>query len=337
MLSSDILRILALFDSGELLPRGHDFRKEFRRDDWKSERDVARGIRRLGHELRMLALCDDLDPLRQELREFRPHVVFNLLEEFAHEGAKVPVVAAFLGRARVRYTGCGPAVLRLCKDKARVKSLLLRAGVSTPAFQVVKRGSRPRRMSGLEFPLFVKPKAEDASYGIAAAGVVRTARALRERVLAIHRSGEEALVEPFIAGRELYASVLPGHPPLLLPLREVRFGALPPMKRVASYKVKWDKLYRRKMGIRYMFAKGWDPAVLRRTERCCLNAFRVLGLDGYVRIDLRVSPDGTPYILEVNPNPYLAKKEDFADSARGAGISWEELIARLIRSAPRKR
>lgn len=329
------LKVLALFDSSVPLPRGHDFQEEFAREDWKSEAHVVEALRALGHETRMLALFDDVRPLLQELEEFKPDVVFNLMEEFARDASRVPNVVSMLGLLGVPCTGAGPLSLRICKDKALTKSILGFHEVPTPAFQVFEQGKAVRRSAQLEYPLVIKPRVDDSSYGISQASVVSSDEALEERVRFVHeKSGQDALAERYIQGRELYASVLGNHRVRVFPLREVVFGSLAETgEPIATYKVKWSAAYRKKHGIAFMDAEGLGEPVLRRIEEACRDAYRALQLDGYVRMDLRLTPEGEPYLLEVNPNPFIAKDEEFALSAARAGYPWEKLIGAILQGA----
>ncbi|MFH2203719.1 MAG: ATP-grasp domain-containing protein [Elusimicrobiota bacterium] len=329
------LKVLALFDVGEPVERGHDFSEDFKLPAWKSEAHVFRGLKSLGHEVRALGLHDDLHQLVDEIKDFRPDVVFNLMEEFNKEASMVPNVVAVLEMLQVPYTGASPMGLRLCKDKALTKTILTQQGISNPPFQVFDRDKIVKKAGGLNYPLVLKPMVDDASYGIHQTSVVYDDEQLAERAKLIHEKGQDALAEEYVKGRELYVSVLGTKRLRVFPIREVRFGRLADdtAEPVASYKVKWDKSYRRKWNITYGYASDLDEALTARIQDMARAAFRALHLTGYARVDMRLTPDNEPAILEVNPNPYIAKDEDFAQSAKKGGRSWKQLLQAIINEA----
>ena len=330
------LRVLALFDVAVPLGRGHDFTNDFKTEDWKTEGQVVRTLKSLGHEVGTLGLHNDLHVLVDEIKEFRPDIVFNLMEEFDSDPAMVPNVVAVLETLKVPYTGATPLGLLLCKDKDLTQSVLAQAGVPTPPSQVFEPDKAVKKTGALKFPLVVKPKVDDASYGIHQASVVYDEKELEERVRFIHeKTKQDALVEQYIKGRELYVSVLGTRRLRVFPMREVKFGKLADDNEepVASFKVKWDKEYRRKWNITYAHVKDLEDPLVRRIEDMCKTAYRALKLSGYARVDLRLTSDNEPCILEVNPNPHIERREDFAASALKAGFSYEKLIQAIINDA----
>ncbi len=327
------LEVLALFDAGHPLAPGEDLREILKSDDWKTEAGVLKALRRLGHRHGHLVVFDDLAPLRRRLAEPRPDVVLNLADMLGNDTARDHEIASCLARSGVPFTGCGPAALRLCKDKAAAKRLLTAAGVRTPAFAVLRRGGRAAAPRRLRFPLVVKPLRQEASYGIALASFVRTAAELAARARFIHsRMKDDALAEEYVGGRELYASLLGGRSPQVLPLRELVFGQVPPgAPRLATWRAKWNESYRERRGLRNRSATGLPPAVVRKIGSVCRRIHRLLKIDGCVRLDLRLTAQNEVWFIEANPNPIMAKDEDFAQSAGKAGISYPRLIDRILR------
>lgn len=331
------LKVLILFDGPVAPPRGHDYAEELKRPDWACEAQIVDALRALGHQIRMITVADDVVPLIDEIRENRPDVAFNLLEEFKGNPALVPNVVCLLEMMGVPYTGSGPLALRLCKDKALTKIVLTQCGVPNPAFQIFEPGKAIKRQEWLELPVVVKPTLEDASYGIAKASVATTDEAFVERVRFLHeKTGQSVIAERYVDGREIYGSILGNQRLRFLPLREVSFGQLAEAgPAIATFHVKWSEEYRRKWGIEYGFAENVPDALARRIEEVCKSANRALRITGYSRIDLRLDVEGEPTILEVNPNPNLAADEDFAQAALKAGISWEKLVQSILDLAMR--
>jgi D-alanine-D-alanine ligase len=301
-------------------------------DEWRTEYDVVSALRAGGHEVQTLGVLDSLTELRSALIEWQPEVVFNLLEEFNGIVTYDQHVVAFLELMRAPYTGCNPRGLLLSRDKVLCKQLLAFHRIPTPQFAVFRRGARfavPRR---LRPPLFVKSATEDASLGIAQASVVEDLPRLRERVQFMHEQiGSDALVEEYIEGRELYVGVLGNQRLTRLPVWEMRFGSLPQsLPAIATRKVKWDRAYQQRYEITTRAAEELPPQVLSHLDRLSRRIYRALHLSGYARIDFRVREDGSVFMLEANANPNLTSAEDFAESARAAGIEYPALLERIM-------
>jgi D-alanine-D-alanine ligase len=299
---------------------------------FKTEFDVREGLRALGHEVLMVGLTDELAPLRKALEEFKPHVVFNLLEEFRGEAIFDAHVVGYLELQRTPYTGCNPRGLLLARDKALSKKVLAYHRIRVPNFRVFPRYRRIKRPARLEFPLIVKSLIEEGSYGIAQASVVHNDKALEERVSFIHEKiRTDAVVEQYIDGRELYAAVLGNHRLQVLPTWEIFLDTLPEdAPRIATRKVKWDLGYQEKHGLRIGRAKGLSEEMERRIARLSRRICRRLGADGCVRIDYRLDSQGELYFLEANPNPDIAEEEEFASAANAVGIDYLTLLQKIV-------
>ncbi len=326
------LRTLVVVHSSLVPPASLAGYSEKQIDEWRTEYDVVSTLSAAGHELQTLGVLDSLTELRTALLEWKPEVVFNLLEEFNGIVTYDQHVVAFLELMRAPYTGCNPRGLLLSRDKVLCKQLLAFHRIPTPQFAVFRRGQRfalPRR---LRLPLFVKSATEDASLGIAQASVVDDIARLRERVQFMHEQiGSDALVEEYIEGRELYVGMLGNERLTRLPVWEMRFGSLPEsLPAIATRKVKWDRAYQRRYDITTRAAEELPPPVLQQLDRLSRRIYRALHLSGYARIDFRVRDDGSVFMLEANANPNLTREEDFAESARAAGIEYRELLERLM-------
>ena len=301
-------------------------------EEWRTEYDVMTALRKAGHEVRCLGVLDSLTELRAAVADWKSDIVFNLLEEFGGIVTYDQHVVAFLELLRQPYTGCNPRGLLLSRDKLLCKQLLAFHRIPTPRFAVSRRGARLHLPRKLKFPLFVKSTVEDASLGIAQASVVEDAARLKERIEFVHAQvGSDALVEEFIEGRELYVGVLGNERLTRLPVWEMVFGSLPEsLAAIATRKVKWDKRYQQKYGITTRAAQDLAPVVVARLDKLSRRIYRALGLSGYARMDFRVTAAGEVYVLEANANPNLEAAEDFAESARAAGMPYNELLEKLM-------
>ncbi|MEQ1859658.1 MAG: hypothetical protein ABMA13_06965 [Chthoniobacteraceae bacterium] len=327
------LKILALFDAIRATTLDQDLSAELKTEDWKTEANVLAALGALGHTVDHLAIFDDLDLLRQKLTSFAPDVVFNLADQFKNNRAFDTAIASFMEMHGVRYTGCGPTGLTLCKHKGISKKILGYHRIHVPDFVIIARGARIARPKRLKFPILVKPLKEEASLGISQASFVETDDQFRERVAFIHEKyAGDVIAEEYIEGRELYVSVMGNLQLRVLPIRELVFREVPPDEpKIATYRAKWDEEYRKKWGLQNQFAEGLDPALVAGIERTCKRIYRLLTIDGYARIDLRLNAAGEVYFIEANPNPILAEDEDFAQSAARAGLAYPQLIERIIR------
>jgi D-alanine-D-alanine ligase len=240
-------------------------------------------------------------------------------------------VVSYLELLRVPYTGCNPRGLMLARDKALSKTILHYHRIPVPDFAVVHVGRKVRPLKKLGFPLIVKSLTQEGSSGISQASVVEDEAKLRERVRFIHDSiGTDAILERYIDGRELYVGILGNERLTVFPVWELHFTKRgDEVHRIATERVKWSTKYQRKYGIETHEAKLPED-VTARVQHLCKRVYRSLDLTGYARIDLRMDAAGKPFVIEANPNPQLGYGEDFAESAERAGVSYEQLLQRII-------
>lgn len=299
--------------------------------EWRTEFDVVTTLRDMGHEVRPLGVRDDLGAIRNEIESWKPHVAFNLLEEFHGVSLYDQHVASYLELMRQPYTGCNPRGLMLSHDKALSKQILTYHRILTPRFVVYPRRRAVQPVRRIKYPLLVKSATEEASYGIAQASLVNSDDELKERVRFVHEHVQsDALVEEYIDGRELYVGILGNQRLQSFPIWELRFTKNDNVPFIATAKVKWDQDYQQKLGVETAKALDMPAAEAEAIIRQCIRTYRALHLTGYGRIDLRLAPDGRAYVLEANPNPDLSIGEDFAESGQAAGYTYEDLLQRIL-------
>jgi D-alanine-D-alanine ligase len=322
-----------LFDGASPTTLDQDFSKEMKTTDWKTEANVMAALGTLGYTAEHLAIYDDVDLLRQKLETFAPDVLFNLVEQFKNNPGFDQNIVSFFEMQGLPFTGCGSTGLTLCKHKGISKKILHYHGIHVPNFVVIPRGQRIGRPKQLKFPILVKPVKEEASYGISRASFVETDELFRERVAFIHEKyNSDVIAEEYIDGRELYVSLLGNVKLTVFPIRELVFREVPPNEpKIATYKAKWDDEYRKRWGLKNQCAEALDPALVAHIGETCKRIYRLLTIDGYARIDLRLTADNKIYFIEANPNPHLAEDEDFALSANKAGLAYPQLIDRIVR------
>lgn len=304
-----------------------------RMEKYRTEYDVKQALLRIGHEVQVIGVYDDLAPLRKTIEEWKPDIAFNLLEDFAGNSALDYYVVSFFEMMRLPYTGSNPRGLLLARDKALSKKLLAFHRISVPDFEVFPFGKKlGRRLRRMAYPVIVKSLMEEGSIGIAKASYVENEKELRERVSLIHEKVKgDAIAEQFIDGRELYVTVMGGLKLEVLPIRELVFGNMEPgVPKMATYKVKWDAKYREHWGIEYQFARNLPNGMVENIGHVCKRIYRTLNMSGYGRIDLRLDANGKVYVLEANPNPGIARDEESTLSAIKGGFSYDSFIQHIL-------
>jgi D-alanine-D-alanine ligase len=245
----------------------------------------------------------------------------------------VPLVLELMG---IPFTGSPPEALSHGLYKDRVKRRLEAAGVPTPPARVMTRATDP---CDLPFPLIVKPVHEDGSVGISRRSVVRDEAELREVVGEIVQSlRQPCLVEQYIEGRELNVALFGFPAARVLPLSEIDFSGLPEgAPAIVSYEAKWNEGSADDRGTVPVLHPQLSNNVAARVRRVALEAFRAVGVRDYGRIDVRLTQNGIPYVIDVNPNCDLSRHAGMARAAAAVGIDYAALTKLLVRYALRRR
>lgn len=311
---------------------GPDFEHYITGPDWATESDVLHALRENGHVVQVVGLFDKVEPLLKSVSEHRPDIIFNLVEHFRNDTSLERDVVGLIELLGIPYTGTGPTGLSLCKNKGLMKKLMTFHKIKTPKFGILNRNKPVHRPTHLRFPIIIKPTREDASYGISQASFVESDGALEERVKYVHQSlNQDALIEEYIEGRELYLSVIGNDRVKVLSPRELVFKEVPDDEpKIATFKAKWDEEYRKKWGIQNRFANPIGEGVYKHLIQVCKRVVRILMIKGYGRIDLRLTPAGDIMILEANPNPGISKEEELPLSAEKDGLAYNALIQKIL-------
>jgi D-alanine-D-alanine ligase len=251
----------------------------------------------------------------------RPDVIFNLVESVGGEGRLIHLAPVLFETMRVPFTGNGSAPMALTSDKRLTKRLLAARGVAVP--EDWPRGG-PRWI--------VKSLWEHASIGLDDSCIVGAADvpATMERMKP--HMGGAVVAETYIEGRELNVSLLEEGSELhVLPAAGIVFGLPPGRERIVGYRAKWEEGSVEYDGTWRTFeVPGIDLVAL---ETLCRQVFRELGLRGYARVDLRVSEDGVPHVLEVNTNPCLSPGAGFAAAVEQSGRTLQDAVILLLSRA----
>ncbi len=295
---------------------------------------ISRALHNEGFRAREVNLKDDLAKLHGLVSRNRPDAIFNLTEHFRDDAGLESAVAALLELYRIPYTGASAFGLALCRRKGLTKQLLLQNGITTPRYLLLTRPKITRR-HGLRYPLIVKPARQDASSGVEPGSVVNDFEQLvRQLDRVFEQFRAPILVEEFIEGKELHVSVLGNTPPEALPIIEFDFSKLAgEHPSVITYDVKWNPLAPAYHRVHTFCPARIDRRVERLAKARALAAYTITSCRDYARIDMRLSDDGIPHVLEVNPNPDLTEGVSFMESAEKAGLSFSATLHRIVEFA----
>jgi D-alanine-D-alanine ligase len=326
------LKVLVTIDVNFDPAPGYDFRQHFGQGDWETTTDVVQALERLGHEPIIAAVHRDVLAAADAVRTHRPDIVFNLVEALDGDRSHEPAFAGLLEMLGVPYTGVDSAGLALCKNKGVAKKILAYHRIRVPRFVVSHRRRPLKRLDRFGYPAFVKPMSQESSAGISRKSLVQNAEDCLERVRFIHeRQGEDAMIEEFVDGREFYVGVAGRNRLTVFPPRELFFDHVPDgTPAFATYKAKWDADYRKRWGIHNGPADELPEKVAQALLEVSRRTVQALQIDGYVRVDLRLTRAHEVVVIEANPNPSLARDEDFAQAAGAAGLEYDALVQRIV-------
>ncbi len=276
-----------------------------------------------GHEVVRIPVNPDARWI-ERMRKAKFDLAFNLCEGVDGVASLEPAVVSVLELLGVPYSGSSSATTALCLRKDLVNSLLDRFGLPVPRWSVTRPGGA---LPAVGFPAICKPAAEDASLGVEQRSVVRTGRALAERIDAMHERWNDVIVQRYIDGREVNVGIIGDR---VLPIAEVDFGAMPRgMWRIVSYRSKWVTGSDEDLGAAPQCPADLPSELTAEIVTVALAAWRAVGGTGYGRVDMRIDRAGRPWILEVNANPDLSPGAGLSRMAETLGLDYGALI-RLI-------
>jgi D-alanine-D-alanine ligase len=307
--------------------RGKRRKKKLEKAD---REEIFEALGKLGHEP-FYQVLDGAEKTLVALAKFDADLVFNLTESYAGDDTKDMNIAAYLELLDLKYTGAGPHAMYLAQDKALAKKIFAFHGIKTPFFATSYRGKLDHSHD-ISFPLIVKPTSEDGSIGIDQGSFVESVKELMERIHYIQEEfNSPALIEEYIEGREIYAAILGNENPEVLPMVELDLSKLPKgTPKIAGQEVKWATDTEAYRVTKSAPAEDLDEATTKRLSETALSAYQALKLRDYGRIDMRLSKKGEVFVIEANPNPWLASTAEFVMAAKKAGRNYTELIAEIV-------
>jgi D-alanine-D-alanine ligase len=283
-----------------------------------------------GYRVKTLEMNDHLGSMIRKILASRADLLFNLCEEFRGQTRLEMHIAALLELLDIPFTGSPALVLGFSQDKGKTKSILSYHGIPTPAYDVVNPGE-DGSVGSLRFPLIVKPLWEDGSLGISNDALVQDPPSLIQQTRKLHRIHRQpALVEEYIEGRELNVSILGNEEVQVLPISEIDFSTMPPgIPKICGYEAKWVESSEEFTHTVPLCPAPLSPEVEERVKMVSLESYRLIGCRDYARVDIRLNPDGVPYVLEVNANPDISPDAGMSRSAKAAGLPYSRLIGRI--------
>jgi D-alanine-D-alanine ligase len=295
---------------------------------------LLKGLEKEGFDARSVNIKDDFNRLLRSLTAPRPDVVFNLVEFFNDNPLHEDRVAALYDLLQIPYTGSPPMTLAICQRKGLTNQILKAFRIPTPRYKLIKQKAIPK-LTGLRYPLIVKPAWEDASAGVTEDAVVEDRGQLEHgvgKILADYN--QPVLVEEYIEGRELGVSVMGNRNPRVLPVEEIDFSDLPPdQPAIVTYESKWDPLSKEFHRGRLVCPAKLPRSTRQRVRKVALQTYQVMGCRDYARIDIRLDKSDNVFVLEVNPNPDLTEGVGFIASSAAAGISFSKALRMIVDEA----
>ena len=291
-------------------------------------KQVGKALKALGHEVSHLDFSLNLQRVKNRINAIRPDLIFNLVETL--EGCRLIHLAPALFEAMgIRFTGGSSCAMMLSSDKLTAKHLMRKEGLPTPPW--LEEAELDGLAAFLGHPLIIKPVAEEASVGITDASVqtFHDETSLKKAL-----AGGKNFAETFIQGREFSVSVLAlGDEMITFEPAEMLFIDYPSNKpTIVGYEAKWEESSFEYMHTQrnFLFSQG-DEQLLIALGQLSRKAFLLFGGKGYARVDFRIDECGDPFILEVNLNPCIAQDSGFVAAAQREGLSYDEMIALIIR------
>jgi D-alanine-D-alanine ligase len=299
---------------------------------------VGRALSELGHECVELTCSMDLQGFLQKVREAYPQLVFNLVESLDGHGRLIHVPALILDLLAIPYSGAPADALYLTSSKILTKKILAGAGIPTPSFY--SPGDLRTKSAPLNGPYIIKSVWEHASVGLEESSVLpvkSSDQLLAEMEKRRNQLGGDCFVEQYIEGREFNLSIVASQEgPEVLPPAEMRFIDYPPGKwKVLGYRAKWDEASFESLHTQrsFEFPKSERP-LLQQLMDLARRCWQLFGLRGYARVDFRVDERNQPWVLEINANPCLSPDAGFVAAASQAGLSYRQVVERIIRDVP---
>jgi len=279
-------------------------------------------------KIETLEVDNDILDIINKIKGITPDICFNLVESINGISSLESNFAGLLELLELKFTGNGLLTLAACIDKIITKQILISNDIPTPYYTVKKLNEQLPNNINLNYPLIIKPAYEDAGIGISEKSIVNNNIELKEQikyVSSIYK--QDLIIEEYIEGREFNIGLLGN---TILPISEICFTLPQNLPNIVSYEAKWSS--------ESIYYKGTMPKVPADISQniktllteTALKAFNALQCKSYARVDIRLSKNNIPYVIDINPNPDIMPDSGFANSAKAAGIEYPELLHTIL-------
>jgi len=294
---------------------------------------ITSSLKNYFSEVEVLPIDRNINSTYALLNNASPDAVFNFVESVEGIASFESFHAGIYELMGISYTGNKPQTLANCLNKAFAKNILKAFGINTPSYMICKDVAELNKENfNLRFPVITKLLKEDASIGISENSVVKSFEELTKQIeFLIKNFHQEVIIEEYIEGREFNVAVLGDK---ALPISEIKFDGLPDgLPKIVTYEGKWiaDTIY-------YNNTVPSCPAKITNKqkkilEETALKSFHALECRDYARVDIRLTTDNIPYVIEVNPNPDISTDSGFSRAAKAAGLTYPELLFNIAQFA----
>jgi D-alanine-D-alanine ligase len=276
-----------------------------------------------------------------KIKEIRPDIVFNIAEGMnaVSREAQIP---AMLDLLNIPYSGSDPLTLVICLDKARTKEILSYYKIPNAKFFVADDKDSIDDQK-IKYPAIVKPVSEGSSKGIYSSSFVKSESELKTEVKRITEEyNQSALIEEFLPGREFTVAIIGNNSDTeVLPIIEINYKDLPQdFIQIYSFEAKWILDTKENPLDIYQCPAPLSPDLETKIKNVALSAYKILRCRDWSRIDVRLDANGEPNIIEVNPLPGILPDPNdnscFPKAARTAGLSYNEMINKVLLAAARR-
>ncbi len=295
--------------------------------------NLFKALSGLGYPVVKIPVRGNLKELENKLSFYSPQetFIFNNCDGFNGKNFGAVQVIRLVEQMGFGHSGASADSIELCTNKPLCKENLQRFGVPTPRYQVFERAEGEFQ---LEFPVIVKPTVEDASMGIDLGSVVCNREDLFRRVAYIIEEYQQAaMVEQFIAGRELAVAMWGNEILEILPISEDDYSAIPnPLEHLLTYESKWKPESPYFQNIPARIPADLTSREAQVIQKVARDSFRAVGLRDLGRVDIRFE-NGIPYVIDINELPDLSPDAGFWNSVHATGLTYPQMVERILINA----
>ncbi len=286
---------------------------------------IAKAFKAAGHQVQKIG---NVESVLESMNTLDVDIVFNISEGRVgrNRESQVPILLEMKG---IPFVGSDSLSLALSLDKIIAKKVFIGEGIPTPKFYEIKSLDQEILLDHMKFPMFVKPRFEGSSKGLTESSRVANESELRKQVEHIIVNYKQpALIEEFIRGEEFTVAVIGNDPPEALPVVQIRIGGQLNLK---------DKFYTfghiKSDDLEYVCPAPVSESLSKKLKDLAVRTYNAIDCRDFGRVDIRVDEHGNPYVLEINPLPSLSSADVFNDVAKTMGISYNEIVCRILQAA----